>query len=78
MVIEEDAKLIYHCDAYNYVLRQTSGGSYFRLILKNGLNKLSFSYALLFKQNLYSFLLNILNFFRNRNCIDEMKAIWTF
>jgi len=29
-------ELLYKCQAYNYVLRQTSGGSYHRLIVERG------------------------------------------
>ena len=35
-VLKQDEKL-YKCDAYNYVVRQTTGGSYYRIIVQQGI-----------------------------------------
>jgi len=36
-VLRQD-EMLYKCDAYNYVVRQTAGGSYHRLIVQQGTN----------------------------------------
>jgi len=35
-VLRQDEKM-YKCDAYNYVVRQSTGGSYHRLVVRQGI-----------------------------------------
>ena len=37
--VNDNDQYIYKCQAYNYVLRQTTGGSYYRLIVEPGTSR---------------------------------------
>jgi len=43
-VLKHDEKM-YKCDAYNYVVRQSTGGSYHRLVVRQGTVSSAFDFS---------------------------------